>query len=189
MIRKIAVFAAFAAALAFGAEALAQAAVAQTQGSAIATETMSAASVVRVDLTGGGASQSLTLPKGKSAIVELPVDARDVLVTNPQVADAVLRSPRRIYVMGVKSGQTWAIEGVFREVKPPERLVYTWGFPENPEFGEPGETTVTVDFRERGKATEVTVTHEGFTNAVARSEHNKGWIGCLDRLGSLVTRN
>jgi len=51
----------------------------------------------------------LTLPKGKSAIVELPVDARDVLVTNPTVADAVLRSPRRIYVLGMASGQTDAV--------------------------------------------------------------------------------
>ncbi|HEY4229531.1 MAG TPA: SRPBCC domain-containing protein [Thermoanaerobaculia bacterium] len=97
-----------------------------------------------------------------------------------------LRVGGRYRFEGTKSGHKWTIEGVFREVKPPERLVYTWGFPENPEFGEPGETTVTVDFRERGKATEVTVTHEGFTNAVARSEHNKGWIGCLDRLGTVV---
>ena len=63
--------------------------------------------VVRVDLSASGrSSQTLTLPRGKSAIVELPVDARDVLVTNPAVADAVLRTPRRIYVMGVSSGQT-----------------------------------------------------------------------------------
>jgi pilus assembly protein CpaC len=107
MIRKIAICAALAAA-ALTAAVKAEAQAAQTQGAAIATENMSA-SVVRVDLTGGGASQSLTLPKGKSAIVELPVDARDVLVTNPQVADAVLRSPRRIYVLGVKSGQTDAV--------------------------------------------------------------------------------
>lgn len=68
-----------------------------------------AASTMRVDLAGGGASQALTLPRGKSAIIELPVDARDVLVTNPEVADAVLRSPRRIYVLGVASGQTDAV--------------------------------------------------------------------------------
>jgi len=66
--------------------------------------------VVRVDLSAEGrGSHALSLPKGKSAIVELPVDARDVLVTNPSVADAVLRSPRRIYVLGVASGQTDAV--------------------------------------------------------------------------------
>ncbi len=66
-------------------------------------------SVVRVDLGAGGASQSLALPVGRSAIVDLPTDARDVLVSNPTVAEAVLRTPRRIYVMGVKSGVTDAI--------------------------------------------------------------------------------
>lgn len=65
--------------------------------------------VIRVDLAGGPASQALSLPRGKSAIIELPVDARDVLVTNPAVADAVLRTPRRIYVLGVASGQTDAV--------------------------------------------------------------------------------
>jgi pilus assembly protein CpaC len=109
MIRTLARAAALAAGLLAAGAAEAQSASAQVQGAAVVTEAMSAASVVRVDITGGGATQALTLPKGKSAIVELPVDARDVLVTNPAVADAVLRSPRRIYVMGVKSGQTDAV--------------------------------------------------------------------------------
>ncbi|KRA66067.1 pilus assembly protein CpaC [Caulobacter sp. Root655] len=65
--------------------------------------------VLRVDLTAGPGSQNLNLPKGKSAIIELPVDVRDMLVTNPQVADAVLRSPRRIYVLGVGQGSTDAV--------------------------------------------------------------------------------
>jgi pilus assembly protein CpaC len=53
--------------------------------------------------------QVLHLPKGKSAIVELPTDARDVLVSNPAVADAVLRHPRRIYIVAVANGQTDAV--------------------------------------------------------------------------------
>ena len=68
------------------------------------------AGVVRVDLSAQGrGARALSLPKGKSAIVELPVDARDVLVTNPAVADAVLRSPRRIFVLGVGVGDTDAV--------------------------------------------------------------------------------
>lgn len=76
----------------------------------VATPTMAppAEQVLRVDLTASGA-QSLTLPRGKSAIVELPVDVRDMLVTNPAVADAVLRGPRRIYVLGVGQGSTDAV--------------------------------------------------------------------------------
>ncbi|WP_310538657.1 type II and III secretion system protein family protein [Phenylobacterium sp.] len=66
--------------------------------------------VVRVDLSQtGGAVQSLSVPVGKSAIVELPVDARDVLVTNPNVAEAMLRTPRRIFILGIKQGQTDAV--------------------------------------------------------------------------------
>ncbi|MGH6955622.1 MAG: type II and III secretion system protein family protein [Caulobacteraceae bacterium] len=68
-----------------------------------------ASSVIRVDLSGGGAAQSLALPQGRSAVVELPVDARDVLVSNPDVAQAVLRTPRRIYVTAMHTGATDAV--------------------------------------------------------------------------------
>ena len=67
-------------------------------------------SVVRVDLAAQSAqARIIAIPKGKSAMVELPVDARDVLVTNPQVADALLRSPRSISILGVTPGQTDAV--------------------------------------------------------------------------------
>ena len=65
---------------------------------------------IRVNLsTQGATAQNISIPRGKSAIIELPVDVRDVLVTDPKVADAVLRSPRRIYVLGVATGQTDAV--------------------------------------------------------------------------------
>ena len=79
-----------------------------TQGQA-QTAAAANSAVVRVDLSAGGGSQSLNLPTGKSATIELPVDARDVIVTNPVVAEAVLRSPRRISVLGLKAGQTDAV--------------------------------------------------------------------------------
>ena len=65
--------------------------------------------VLSIDLTAGAGARVLDLPLGKSAIIELPVDVRDMLVTNPLVADAVLRSPRRIYVLGLASGSTDAV--------------------------------------------------------------------------------
>jgi len=54
-------------------------------------------------------TQVLTLPKGRSAVIDLPVDAADVFVSNPATADAVLRTPRRIFVLGVAPGQSDAI--------------------------------------------------------------------------------
>ena len=66
--------------------------------------------VLYVDLsTAGGSAKTLSLPFGKSAMVDLPVDVRDVLVTNPAVADAVLRTRRRISVLGVAPGETDAV--------------------------------------------------------------------------------
>lgn len=79
------------------------------QGSGLVGMAGSGSTTVRVDLAAGGASQDLSLPRGKSAVIELPVDVRDILITNPAVADAVLRTPRRIYVLGLTSGQTDAI--------------------------------------------------------------------------------
>lgn len=68
------------------------------------------AMVVRIELTGQGpAARTLSLGKGKSALVELPIDARDISVTDPKVADVVLRTPRRISVLGVANGQTDAV--------------------------------------------------------------------------------
>jgi pilus assembly protein CpaC len=107
MIRRFARSAAVAALALAPATAFAQAAI-QSQGPMMAAEAAASSSVFRVDLSGGGSSP-LSLPKGKSAIVELPIDARDVLVTNPAVAEAVLRTPRRIYVLGMTAGQTDAV--------------------------------------------------------------------------------
>jgi pilus assembly protein CpaC len=52
------------------------------------------------------AARSVKLGLNKSVVVDLPRDARDVLVSNPAVADAVIRTSRRIYLTGVAVGQT-----------------------------------------------------------------------------------
>ena len=63
--------------------------------------------VTRINQGGHSAtSTSIVLPFGKSAIVDLPADARDVLMSNPQVADAVVRTARRVYVIGRSLGST-----------------------------------------------------------------------------------
>ena len=72
---------------------------------------------MRVDLA-AGAPKTVSIPNGRSMIVDLPVDARDVLVSNPKVADVVLRTPRRLYVLGMSSGQTDAVffDGMGRQI-------------------------------------------------------------------------
>jgi pilus assembly protein CpaC len=51
-------------------------------------------------------SRAVTLGLNKSIVVDLPRDARDVLVSDPSIADAVIRTSRRIYLTGVAVGQT-----------------------------------------------------------------------------------
>jgi pilus assembly protein CpaC len=66
-------------------------------------------SVIKIDAGAAASTQLLALPIGRSAVIDLPADARDVLVSNPLIAEAVLRTPRRIYVLGLKSGVTDAM--------------------------------------------------------------------------------
>jgi pilus assembly protein CpaC len=57
-------------------------------------------------ISANAVGQRITLPLGKSAIIDLPVEARDVVVANPDVADAVMRTSRRGFLLGVKTGET-----------------------------------------------------------------------------------
>jgi len=51
-------------------------------------------------------SKKILLGLNKSVVVDLPADAHDILVANPEVADAVTRTSRRIYLFGKEVGQT-----------------------------------------------------------------------------------
>jgi len=90
------------------------------------------------------------------------------------------------------------VGGAFKEVEPPEKLVYTWAWEfhgqedvPKPQSGPesvvgPGETLVTVLFQDAGGKTEIVLTHEFFPDVNMRDEHNKGWNGCLENLAKLV---
>jgi pilus assembly protein CpaC len=78
---------------------------AQNQAGAAPT----ASSVIRLATAPGSAPQRISLALNKAAVVELDIDARDVVIANPEVVDAVVRTPRRIFIMAIKIGQTNAI--------------------------------------------------------------------------------
>ncbi|HYS46322.1 MAG TPA: pilus assembly protein N-terminal domain-containing protein, partial [Rhizomicrobium sp.] len=64
------------------------------------------ARVMTISTHGTSGHQRLTLPLDKAAVVQLDADARDVLVSNPDLVDAVVRTPRRIFLLATKVGQT-----------------------------------------------------------------------------------
>ena len=88
-------------------------------------------------------------------------------------------------------GEFYTTVGIYREVKPPERLVFTWQFEKDgsgDEFGEvePPEMVVTVELKARGRQTELILTHEEFASVESRDRHEDGWTRCLAALGKFV---
>jgi len=51
-------------------------------------------------------ARPLTLGIGKSIVIDLPRDIKDVLVADPKIANAVVRSSQRAYIIGATVGQT-----------------------------------------------------------------------------------
>lgn len=76
------------------------------------------------------------------------------------------------------------VRGVYREVEPPHKLVFTWRW-EQPEM-DFGESIVTVAFREHGETTEVALTHETFPNEAVCEQHKAGWGEFFDKFAELV---
>jgi len=73
------------------------------------------------------------------------------------------------------------LHGVFRELKRPSRLVYTWNLSGDPKL-EHDESLVTVEFLGHDGATEIRITHDHLPNEEIREDHTRGWNECLDSL-------
>jgi uncharacterized protein YndB with AHSA1/START domain len=75
--------------------------------------------------------------------------------------------------------------GVYREVVPPERLVFTFawdtaqGMPDH-------ETLVTITFAERQGQTLMTLRQEVFDTVEARDSHNGGWTSVIDEFAEYL---
>src|SRR5262249_38055166 len=99
---KLACAALFALAAAFGAAP----ALAATVMAAPTDHTPQNTMLVKIDAGNSHMTERLRLSLDKAVIIELPVDTRDVLVSSPKIADAIVRTPRRIYILGLTVGQT-----------------------------------------------------------------------------------
>jgi pilus assembly protein CpaC len=84
---------------------------------ALALNVVAAAAIATPSAAGPDSSQLMTnvsgrliknmqLGVGKSVIVDLPEDASEIYVGDPRIANAIVRSARRIYVSGIANGQT-----------------------------------------------------------------------------------
>jgi uncharacterized protein YndB with AHSA1/START domain len=82
------------------------------------------------------------------------------------------------WVMRSPDGETHDVSGVYREVVPDRKLVFTWAWITMPER----ESLVTVDIKPDGDGSLLTLTHEQFFDADARDRHQGGWTGALDKM-------
>jgi len=98
-------------------------------------------------------------------------------------AETDLRVGGRYHIiMHAPDGQVHDVSGVYREIVPNKKLVYTWAWKSTPER----QSVVTIELRAAGSGTELTLRHEQFADEATRDHHNQGWIGCLDRLDRLT---
>ena len=96
----------------------------------------------------------------------------------PEVTADVRVGGKYRIVMRASDGEYHRVGGIYREVLPPLKLVFTWAWESTPER----QSLVTVEFKDRGQSTELILTHEGFADEAARDKHQQGWNGCLGRL-------
>ena len=100
--------------------------------------------------------------------------------------------------MDVRPGGIWRREmrgpdgklvvkhGLYREIVPPERLVFTYITEHTGSVIDP-ETLVTVTFADLGDGrTRLTLRHSAFETEAARDAHRGGWTSALDRLTAFV---
>jgi uncharacterized protein YndB with AHSA1/START domain len=81
-------------------------------------------------------------------------------------------------VFSTLDGEQHDVSGVYREVQPYSKLVFTWAWKSTPER----ESLVTLSFRSSGKGTEFNMLHEQFFDVAARDRHAFGWAGSLIKL-------
>jgi uncharacterized protein YndB with AHSA1/START domain len=96
-------------------------------------------------------------------------------------AETDLRVGGRYHICMHVPGDQHDVMGVYREIVPNQKLVFTWAWKSTPER----ESLVTVTFKEDGSGTVMTLTHEQFFDADARDRHQQGWGGAIDKLEKL----
>ena len=86
-------------------------------------------------------------------------------------------------VFGGPDGKMHECAGVYKEVVPNRKLVFTWHWPNStPER----VSVVTIIFKDLNGKTELLFTHEQLFDEKARDDHKRGWSASLDKLSDFL---
>ena len=115
--------------------------------------------------------QALKLWFGPAEIVSVPVSEIDLRVGG-----------RFRVVMLEANGERHEVGGVYREIVPNRKLVFSWAWHSTPER----ESRVTVLIEPSGRGADLELRHEQFFDEAAREGHEHGWTGSLVKLEALL---
>jgi uncharacterized protein YndB with AHSA1/START domain len=114
-------------------------------------------------------------PNAQSSTTSCPIDVRSSSTYRACIRAA---SP---FPGETPEGQDHWMQGVYREIVEPERLVFTFAWED--EDGQPKhETLVTVTFAEQDSKTRLTFHQAIFESIESRDSHRSGWSECSDHL-------
>ena len=82
-----------------------------------------------------------------------------------------------------RDGEQHDVIGVYKEIVPNQKLVFTWAWRTMPER----ELLVTVLIKPDGAGSILTLIHEQFFDEPARDRHEYGWTGALNKLERFIS--
>ena len=86
------------------------------------------------------------------------------------------------WLMQAPDGEQHDVSGIYREVVPNEKLVFTWAWKSTPER----QSLVTLTFKRDGDGTIMTLLHEQFFDESARDRHEGGWTSAMEKLAEYL---
>lgn len=106
----------------------------------------------------------------------------DDSMTTPE-AEVDVRVGGQFHIkMKSQEGDEHDVSGVYKEVIPNRKLVFSWAWKSTPER----ESLVTVELAPKDGGTELTLRHEQFMDEETRDLHEDGWTGALGRLAAYL---
>ena len=79
------------------------------------------------------------------------------------------------------------LRGVFKTIQTPKKLVLTWQWEKEGEGSMGGESEITVEFKDVGGKTEMTMTHAKLANEKSKEMHNMGWSSSFNKLEKIFS--
>jgi uncharacterized protein YndB with AHSA1/START domain len=87
-------------------------------------------------------------------------------------------------VFGGPDGKAHDVQGVYKEVVPHRKLVFTWTWPNStPER----ESVITIELRAAGGSTDFVFRQEQFFDSTVRDNHRRGWTESFVKLERFLT--